>query len=256
MNPIQSRMTTTAALAFWARHHRTNARFLIAFATTLLVMAGSALGNLWMHDGLHLGLGVLAAIFATYLIIFPLYPLVRRRTNWVRRKAFDAVLIGCTALLGVWLGAEGERTDFGAQLQTAQAATVSPSQSPNARPNITRRFERRVQRGMSLLKLIFPRPARFGDPYIFSDGEKIGLTALTVILMLGLMFVILMASCSLSCSGNAVGGGLVLLLGWTAVATLGVLAIVRINRNADWMERRAHRRAEQAEREAHRRSTR
>jgi hypothetical protein len=63
-------MTITSAIALWARAHRTNARFLIAFFTTLLILAGSALGHLWTTNGLRMGPGVLAGIFATYLLIF------------------------------------------------------------------------------------------------------------------------------------------------------------------------------------------
>lgn len=250
-------MTATAALAFWARHHRTNARFLIGFATTLLVMAGSALGNLWTANGLRMGPGVLAGIFAIYLLIFPLYPVIRRRTNWVRRKTFDAILIGCTALLGVWLGVQEEVPRLLSEPQIAHAATVSTSATPAATSQTpTQHFERRVQRGMSLLKIIFRRPARFADPYELSTGEKIALTILTVLGMAALMFLVFGLSCSLSCGGNAVAGTLVLILGSAAVLTFGILLIVRINRSAGGKERRDQRRAEAAEREAHRRAAR
>ena len=74
-------MTHSASLAFWARAARGHARFLIAFATTGILLLGSALGNLWTTDGLRMGPGVLAGIFATYLLVFPVYPLVRRRTS-------------------------------------------------------------------------------------------------------------------------------------------------------------------------------
>jgi hypothetical protein len=237
-------MTITSAIALWARHHRTHARFLIAFATTLLILAGSALGNLWTPNGLHMGPGVLAGIFAIYLLIFPMYPVIRRRTNWMRRKSFDAILIGCTALLGVWFGVQEEAPQLLTGPQTAQAATVARPASTDGAPAY--RFEKRVQRGMSLLKMVFRRPARFDDPRIFSTGEKIGLTILTVILMLVMMWLVLSASCSLSCSGNAVGSALVLIIGGGAVLALGIMAILRINRNAEWFERRNHRRAQRA----------
>jgi hypothetical protein len=58
--------------------------------------------------------------------------------------------------------------------------------------------------------------------------------------------VCLLGSCSLSCSGNAVGSVLVLIIGGGAVLALGILAILRINRNAEWFERRNHRRAQRA----------
>lgn len=250
-------MTTTAAIALFARAHRTHARFLIGFATTLLLLAASALGNLWAANGLRMGPGFLAGIFATYLLIFPFYPIIRKRTNWVRRKTFDAILIGCTTLLGVWLGVQTDTPRLLSEPQAAHAATVKSSPAPTVTHSTpARRFDRQVQRGMSLLKLVFRRPARFDDPRIFSTGQKVGLTILTIPLMFAMMALVFMLSCSLSCSGNAVAGAVVLILGSAAVLTIGVLLIIRIHRGAGWLERRAQRRAELAEREAHRRETR
>ncbi len=249
-------MHTLSALGLFARTHRTHARFLIGFATTLLVMAGSALGNLWTADGLRMGPGVLAGIFATYLLIFPLYPIIRRRTNRVRRKSFDAILIGCTALLGVWFGVQEEEAPrMLTEPQMAHAATVGASSTLTATQRTPgQQFHRQVQRGMSLLKLVFRRPARFAEPYELSTGEKIVLTILTILGMIAVGFLVFALSCSISCSGNAVAGALILILGSAAVLTFGILLIVRINRSANWKERRDQRRVEAAERRAHRKS--
>lgn len=236
-------MTTTAALAFWARTNRLHARFLIAFATTGLVLTASALGNLWADAGLRMGPGILAGIFAVYLLVFPLYPLARRRATWMRRKVFDAVLIGCTAVLGVWLGVQEVPPRLLIEGSPASAAAVHiPAATPSSASHTpARRFERRVQQGMSLLRAVFHRPARFGDPVLFDTVAKVCLTVLAVVLAVGLMYLVFAISCSLSCSGNAVGGTLVLTLGGVGVIALLTLAVIRIFRGQRWAERRASR---------------
>ena len=236
------RMTAAASLSFWARQHRVQARLLIAFATTAIMLIGAALGNLWIDEGLRMGPAVLATIFAIYLAVFPLYPVIRRRASWLRRKAFDAVLIGCTALLGIWLGVQHEAPRSLTELQTASAAVSQTGDaSPTASNKLRHRFEQKLKRGMSLLELVFRRPVRFGDPVLFDTVAKIALTALALVLMLALMYAVFAISCSLSCSGNAVGGTLVLTLGGLGVLALFVLAIIRIYRGQRWIDRRGSR---------------
>jgi hypothetical protein len=89
----------------------------------------------------------------------------------MRRKSFDAVLIGCTALLGVWFGVQEEAPQLLTGPQTAQAATVVPSSS-STDGTPARRFDRQVKRGMSLLKIVFRRPARFADHAFSARARK------------------------------------------------------------------------------------
>ncbi len=182
-------------LSYWAKVNPQRARFLIVLIYILINIIGLITGALLWASGIQLEEPFMFFLALTVVSLYIIYP---KKAAYCKRKIFHGLMAVCTFLI---------ITVFGNQLHnpnpqlffvnTTQAVTHSTNgEQQNIHETTNIKKEKRLQKkeARSLWKKLAAKDDR-------SKAAKIFLIVLTVIIALGLLYLLAALSCTIACSG-------------------------------------------------------
>lgn len=225
-------------ISVWASRHKWTARFIIVgsffilnciglFLGDVLIASGTLISSIWIY--------LISFIFIAGFITYPSRKEKKAYKNFYnRQKTSDLLLVSTTFLLIICFGNHyslpKNQSPFAftyvnaIELTRANTTTIHETfidPSPKKKTSIIKKWKQKIRDNIRTIR----REYKDATP-----GERTALIVLSIIVALGLFFLVLSASCSLSCSG-ADGAALVVgLLGTGLIVFLLVRVIKRINR--------------------------
>lgn len=225
-------------ISLWARQHRWQTRVLIVVIYIILNGIGLFVGDLLFLSGLSIPSSIIYTTCFVFLLGFISYPSKKDKAaykNFYRRqKLTDFVLISTTFLLVVSYGNHYNTAPSLSQspfhslyaLANKPVPTILNKNATEEKPVIKKKkgiknLKQKLRENIRLLK------KEYKDA---SKGEKAALIILSVLIALGLFFLLAALSCNISCSGSEGAATVILLLGTALIVFLLVKVIKRINR--------------------------
>ena len=231
-------------LSIWARHHVWTTRFLFVLLYLLINLTGWLLGEQLASVGIHLTQAAFYTGAALLLAGFFAYPAKNAKKEFRRfyrfQKSCDAALITGTFILIVCLAQPQSLPPAWLSLSTPAQATevVTPAtEKPAAQQK--KSFFRKLANGAiqwlgidkAIQKKVQKNWHRLQKEYKDStQGEKIALIILSVLVAIALLGLLSALACNLSCNGSDGAAILVGVLGTGLIVFLLVKVIQRINR--------------------------
>jgi len=231
-------------ISLWAKYHKTSARIIIVFSSLLLLIGGTITGSLLKDLNIILPKELLFAIALIYLIALIYYPVksIKRKLTghnfYVRQKKMDCVLIASSFLLMACISNDGFKPLNAINIFQPAAASLpsTPGDSLTTKYKSITAFSASLKdaNGNSLKwkekkKQLLHQVKAIRKADELSEGAKIALIILSVIVALGLLALVASLACSISCSGSGAGAILVGVGGTALVVFLLVIAIRAIN---------------------------
>lgn len=217
----------------WGKHHKGAARLLIVSAFIVLTFLGITTGVLLGSLGTQLEDSWMVVATAVYLAAVLAYPFRKRagtRTSklyYARQKTCDGILATVTFLMLVYMGNRPEAFfNYSGSLHAATTALV-PKDSGARQYKTLAAFSKSMKdaegkqlRWKERRKLLKEQVRSIRKADDMSKGTKAALIVLSVLIALGLIYLVLALACELSCAGSeaaavivGIGGiGLVILL--------------------------------------------
>ena len=234
-------------LSIWARHHVWTTRFLYVLLYLLLNLTGWLLGEQLAAVGVHLTQAIFYTGAVLLLLFFFAYPAKSKRKKrrfYLHQKSCDAGLITATFILIVCLAQPQSLPPAWLSLSVPAQATevvIPVNEKPAAQQKksifrklangaiqwlgIDKSIQKRVQKNLLRLK------KEYRDS---TEGEKIALIILSVLIAIALLGLLSALACNLSCNGSDGAAILVGVLGTGLIVFLLVKVIQRINRGPKW----------------------
>lgn len=230
-------------LSLWARHHVWTTRALYVLLYLLLNLAGWLLGEQLAAVGIYLTQATFYTGAALFLVSFFMYPSKSKRGKrrfYVYQKSCDAALITGTFMLILCLAQPQSLPSSWLSLSTpAQATEVVTPATEKPRAQQKKSIFRKLANGAiqwlgidkSIQKRVQKNIARLKKEYRDStEGEKIALIILSVLVAIALLGLLGSLACTISCNGSEGAAILVAVLGTGLIVFLLVKVIQRINR--------------------------
>lgn len=203
-------------ISLWAKNNVWNARILICIIYILLNVIGICTGELLREINIQLPETVLPLCLIFTAILAFGYPAKNNGSkgtcilsNYAHRKIFDFLLGLITFILICYTG--NNREHLFAKVESVSASIVYPDYHDTTllrHPLITNFIqnlktpETKQLSQRSKFKLIKKQVKTIRHATSLSDNDKTILIILSVLIALGLLFLLAGASCSLSCSGS------------------------------------------------------
>lgn len=220
--------------------HPAAARTLIVCLHLLLFLLALLTARLLGTTGNNELPAMLLAGFAIYLFIrYPQRPLVSseilKHNYLLRKRQFNLVICALGFILPVLVfTAETPVTGFYDRLQgsnTGKTGTVSTVDSPRkylSIPDFTRKYHDKSISAKEKRQVLKQQIMAIQKDSNLSKSAQTWLIILTVLVAVGLVYLIAGLSCSLSCAGSTTAATLLLIFGIPAVVLLAIFAIRRI----------------------------
>lgn len=234
-------MTKFKQLSFWAKQHKWSSRFIIVFSflimNALAIITGSLFNDLNINFPVwFLVLSILAFSFAW--LKYPNEDQDRGRT-YVLRKTCDSILIGSTFLMLTFFGNHRLNPFDNSILFASTVNSYSlPKDSTKAYKSVED-FKKSLydESGKPLKwkerkKLLKEQVKAIKKDKTISDGGKVGLIILCVLLALILAYGVAALACSLSCAGSDAAAVIVAVLGLGGIVLLTIFLIRSIIRKS------------------------
>lgn len=232
-------------LSLWAKSHKQAARISIVISFMLLTVLGIITGRLLSGLGIVLSSAIMSFFIAGYLLGIIAYPSkslkgkkISAHAFYIRQKSCDLLLAGSTFCMLIFLSNRPDRLFNG--LLTIHAASIpivpaSKDSSIKTYKSI-RDFAASLKDGngkplaWKLKKQLLKEQVRaIKKADNMSKGDKAGLIILSVIVALGLLFLVGALACNISCNGSEGAAIVVTVLGAGLVVFLFILALRSIN---------------------------
>jgi|CXWL01.1.fsa_nt_gi hypothetical protein len=228
-------------LSRWAKNHKRSSRIVIVVSFIALTALGIATGMLLTDVGVSISSAAMFVFICIYfagLIAYPAKSLKGKKLSatafYVRQKSCDWLLAASTFCMIVYLGNRpGEIFNYSSPLHAATTASSSfPKDSTiNSYKTVTAfKASLKDENGKSLKwkekkKLLKEQVRAIKKDKEMSDGAKVALIFLSVLVALGLLFLVATLACELSCNGSEGAAVLVTVGGAALVVFLLLLAI-------------------------------
>lgn len=229
------------SISYWARAHKLAARIIIIVSFLMLNIIGIITGFLLHQFGVVLTVGVLYCFFIFYFVAFISYPskndkqsIKNKADFYVWQKTCDIILIATTYgmiiclannpvnLLHLYSSTNAsitiEKVTQKDSLRNGYKSIKDFSASMKDKDGKQLKWKERKQ----LLKKQIKEIKNSND---LTKSEKVLITFLSILVALGLIYLIASLACNISCSGNEALAVLVLLLGIAAIVILFVWAM-------------------------------
>lgn len=232
-------MTNFKQLSFWAREHKWSSRFIIVFSFIIMNMLGIITGLLFSDLNVIFSAWFILLSMFVFGITWLKYPAKRQNNTYAFRKTCDVVLISSTFLMFMYFG-NRQVMPISSSVFSASAVTSSslPKDSTKTYKSLEE-FKKSLQdeNGKPLKfkerkKLLKQQIKAIKKDKTMSDGGKVGLIILCVLLALILAYGVAALSCSLSCSGSEGAAVVVAVLGLAGIALLTFFLIRSIVRKS------------------------
>lgn len=224
-------------LSYWAKLNPRTARFLIVLIYILINFTALIAGALLWALGIELKDGFLLMLAAGTVSLFLFYP---AKSGYYKRKFFHGLMAVCTFLLISFFGnrLHNSNTQF-MYFNVTHAVTYNISSNENTIGQPMKSLkEKRFQKkqAQTFLQKLAAKKDR-------SKAAKILLITLTVIVALGLLYVLAALSCTIACNGVEAVAILVAVAGTFGI----VFGAIRIIQAILGKERKKKRKAASAE---------
>ena len=239
-------MSKFKQLSFWAREHKWPSRFIIIFSFIIMNALGIITGLLVSDLELTFSAWFIVLSVLTFGIAWLKYPGKKQVTDrieknrvYVFRKTCDAVLIGTTFMMFVY---------FGNRQVTPLTVSVFPTSAVNAfsLPKDSTKSYKSLEEFKKSLKDENGKPLKLKErkkilkqqlkaikkDKTTSEGGKVVLIILCILLAFALAIGVGALSCSLSCSGSEGAAVVVAILGLVGVGLLTFFVIASIVRKS------------------------
>lgn len=231
-------MTLLKPISIWAVAHKWPSRLLIILSFIMLSFLGVITGLLF--DSLNISLSSLVLLASLIVCVgtWIIYPFKKERLNSIDKqklyalhKSCDLVLISVTFIMFVYFG-NHQTTPFNSTVLQASAVNTSstPGDSSKTYHSIAE-FKKMMkdENGKSLKwkerKKLMKTQIKAIKNSNLSEGGKIALIILTVLVAIGLAILVAGLACSLSCSGSEAAAVLIAIIGYGAIVFLTILVI-------------------------------
>lgn len=231
-------MTKFKQLSFWARDHKWASRFIIVFSFIIMNILGIIAGLLMGELNISFSTWFILLSMLIFSIVWLKYPDKKQNSSYTFRKTCDGILICTTFLMFLYFG-NRRITPIDSNVFSASAITSSrPTDSTKTYKSLEE-FKKSLkdENGKPLKlkerkKLLKQQIKAIKNDKNMSDGGKVGLIILCVLLALALAYGVAALSCSLSCSGSEGAAVVVAVLGLAGVALLTFFVIRSITRKS------------------------
>ena len=227
-------------ISLWAKNHKWPSRMIIVGIYLLLNILGIYTGNLLKDIGMFIPELYFNSAIIACVAIWILYPSKRdnhdgygKSTLYVRRKFFDFTLGAMTFLMIVFLSNNGAQILL--KTNIAVASFINPHvQDTGVYDNaLIKNFVTDIQK-MDVSKLSQKEKIRILKKQIktikhdktTSNGDKIALIILSILIALALLFLLAALSCSIACAGSEALSIIVLIAG-TFLIVFFMLKIIK-----------------------------
>jgi membrane protein implicated in regulation of membrane protease activity len=239
-------MTQIRQLSHWAKKHKWASRFIIVVSFIIMNVLGIVTG--FLFDSLHVTFSSLI-LFATvliFLLAWSKYPSKEKRRNpiskdrsYILQKSCDMVLMVCTFVMFVFFGNQ-HTSPVNYLVSNASAATkFSPPKDSTKGYKSVDEFKKMMkdENGKTLKwkerkKLLKKQIKGIKKADDLSDGGKVLLIILCVLLALVLAYGVAGLACSLSCAGSEGAAVVVAILGLAGIVLLTIFLIRGIVRKS------------------------
>lgn len=234
-------------ISTWAKNNKWFARILVVVCHILLNITGIITGILMSDLDINIPANALPffiLVFLTGIIFYPLKSEKRNQTNrhlfYTRRKRWDFMLAASTFLIVLHIGNhyDDPLKNYPGIYAAISSASSLPGDSTiksykkladfNASLKDNNGKPLKWKERKKLMKEQLKGIRKAGD---LSKGEKVALSILTVLLALGLMYVVAGLACGLACNGADAAAWVVLIGGTAVVILLSIIAFRAIYSN-------------------------
>ena len=232
-------------LSIWAKEHKWASRFIIVLSFISLSFLGMITGLLFDSLDMSLPFFILPGVVFICLLTWIIYPFkknsadkMNKQKSYVFQKSCDGVLIGLTFIMFVYFG-NHQTTPFHSSLFPASAVNTSslPGDSSKTYLSIAE-FKKTMknENGKPLKwkerkKLMKTQIKAIKNADSLSEGVKVLLIILTVLVAVFLGIGVAALSCSLSCSGSEAAAVIVGIVGYAGIIFLTVLVIKSLRKS-------------------------
>ncbi len=211
-------------ISYWAKDHKVESRIIITIIYFFLIVAGIFVGKLLKELNVSLSEGFLVCLAIATALLWLFYPDHFKATRqvspgrlYVQKKIFHFSAGLVTFLLIIFAGNVG----FEIKQDSVHAAIVLPKVEEGISSNqiikkfidLIRSLDVNKLSKKEKLKIIRNEIRSIKKNSHLSDGEKVGLIALTVIISLFLLVGLAQLSCSIYCNGAGALAAVVLFAG-------------------------------------------
>ena len=231
-------------LSTWAKYNPAKARLIIITAHIILGIIACYLGSLLSGSDIILSetfLAIWVAVFIATAFFYPLYRKHRpvgKRKFYIQRKTSDFIIAACSFCMMCW-AANNFNDNLPQLTQPLLASSVTPSWTKPAAEEILKSLEHRDKKSLTrtekrILKKEFKHQLK---EYVKAkiagkkdNSDKALLSILAIIGALGLLWLVGVLACNLSCNGSDAAAIVVGVVGITAVIWLFIIVIRSIRR--------------------------
>lgn len=228
-------------ISIWARTHKWTARIILTLSFMLLNFIGFETGMFLSQSGTTIHSVIVWVFLCLFLIGTAVYPSKKYKgvksgliTFYAKQKSCDFLLAASTFGMAVYLGNNPDQLfafDFSAG--STISSTISLPKDSTGKPyKAIKDFSLSMKdaNGNSLKwkerkKLLKQQIKSIKKDNNLSPGTRVMLTILSVLVALGLLFLIAALSCNLSCEGSGAAAALVGVGGGALIIFLLVIAI-------------------------------
>ncbi len=221
-------------LSYWAKANPRKARIIIVASFLTLNALGIITGVLLRDLGIHLPLVFMLLFMADYAAAFLLYPYGKSKRNYRFQKTCDLVLAGSTFFMIVFLG-NHPRQIFNNRLffgdVKAGSLVLQPDSSVKKYKSISAYYASMYGKDGKPLpwkerkKLMKEQVKALRHAGDLSNGAKIVLIILAVLVALALISLVTVLACTLSCNGSDAAAIALGIGGWALIIILTTIAI-------------------------------
>ena len=232
-------------ISAWAKDHKWSARFLIIASIIVLNILGVITGVLLSSLGISIPVTVMlffACAYGAGFIAYPFRSLKGKRLNatafYFRQKTCDLLLAGSTFCMIVYLGNHPGRlfqydTVFNAAIASSPSlpkdSTVKTYKSLTAFSAAMKDENGKLLKWKERKKLLKEQVRAIKNSTEPSKGGKTGLIILSVLVAIGLIYLVAALACNISCGGSDAGAVIVAIGGTALIIWLLLVVIRKIN---------------------------
>lgn len=234
-------MTKFKRLSFWGKQHKWSSRFIIVFSFIIMNALAIFTGSLFRDLNINFSVGFLLLSILAFSFAWLKYPNEKqdRSRTYALRKTCDSILIGSTFLMLTFFGNQQLNPFDNSALFASTVNSYSlPKDSAKAYKSVED-FKKSLydESGKPLKwkerkKLLKQQVKAIKHDKAMSDGGKVGLIILCVLLALILAYGVAALACSLSCAGSDAAAVIVAVLGLGGIVLLTIFLIRSILRKS------------------------
>ena len=237
-------------LSRWARLNPWKARLIVVLSHILLVLISIETGSRLQEAGIKVPAIIIYTALGVYILSVMFYPVFKGDSHlfYKQRKPMDFLLVFSACVMIAGTVSNPGLSQINLSSSNAAEIKIQPGKHDPRATEILASLEHRDKHSLTRSeKKILRKEFKFQlKEYIGGKlsgnqqrAENAGLILLAIVGALGLFYLVLSLSCSLSCNGNDGAALAVALLGGAAIA-VGLIFIIRGIRRKNIREKTSH----------------